>query len=108
MVLLCPLLTLNGGVCSSAVVLQVLIFSQMTSILDLLMDYCYLRGFQYSRLDGSMAYADREENVSAGDLQLCHDTPFSSFMQLLSLSSSLGPVCRSRRSPLLLSSLLLW
>lgn len=45
-------------------VLQVLIFSQMTSILDLLMDYCYLRGFQYSRLDGSMAYADREENVS--------------------------------------------
>lgn len=68
--MLCPLLTLNGGVCSSAVVLQVLIFSQMTSILDILMDYCYLRGFQYSRLDGSMAYADREENVSDGDLQL--------------------------------------
>lgn len=36
----------------------------MTSILDLLMDYCYLRGFQYSRLDGSMSYADRDENVS--------------------------------------------
>lgn len=51
------------GVCS-IVVLQVLIFSQMTSILDLLMDYCYLRDFQYSRLDGSMSYADREENVS--------------------------------------------
>lgn len=44
--------------------LQVLIFSQMTSILDILMDYCFLRGFQYSRLDGSMSYADREENVS--------------------------------------------
>ncbi|XP_075872804.1 lymphoid-specific helicase isoform X2 [Nelusetta ayraudi] len=43
---------------------KVLIFSQMTSILDILMDYCYLRGFQYSRLDGSMAYADREENMS--------------------------------------------
>lgn len=28
------------------------------------MDYCYLRGFQYSRLDGSMSYADRDENVS--------------------------------------------
>uniref|UniRef100_A0A8D3C7A8 Proliferation-associated SNF2-like protein n=1 Tax=Scophthalmus maximus TaxID=52904 RepID=A0A8D3C7A8_SCOMX len=43
---------------------KVLIFSQMTSILDLLMDYCYLRGFQYSRLDGSMSYSDRDENVS--------------------------------------------
>uniref|UniRef100_A0A6Q2Y281 Proliferation-associated SNF2-like protein n=1 Tax=Esox lucius TaxID=8010 RepID=A0A6Q2Y281_ESOLU len=42
---------------------KVLIFSQMTSILDLLMDFCYLRGYQYSRLDGSMAYADREENM---------------------------------------------
>lgn len=44
---------------------QVLIFSQMTSILDILMDYCYLRGFQYSRLDGSMSYTDRDENVSS-------------------------------------------
>lgn len=43
---------------------QVLIFSQMTSILDILMDYCYLRDFQYSRLDGSMSYSDRDENVS--------------------------------------------
>ncbi|KAI5606349.1 lymphoid-specific helicase, partial [Silurus asotus] len=42
---------------------KVLIFSQMTSILDILMDYCYLRGFEYSRLDGSMKYADREENM---------------------------------------------
>uniref|UniRef100_A0A4W5R236 Proliferation-associated SNF2-like protein n=1 Tax=Hucho hucho TaxID=62062 RepID=A0A4W5R236_9TELE len=43
---------------------KVLIFSQMTSILDILMDYCYLRGYQYSRLDGNMAYADREENMA--------------------------------------------
>ncbi|CAJ1057682.1 lymphoid-specific helicase [Xyrichtys novacula] len=43
---------------------KVLVFSQMTSILDILMDYCYLRGFQYSRLDGSMSYADRDENMS--------------------------------------------
>ncbi|MCJ8730630.1 hypothetical protein PDJAM_G00186590 [Pangasius djambal] len=42
---------------------KVLIFSQMTSILDILMDYCYLRGYQYSRLDGTMKYADREENM---------------------------------------------
>ncbi len=44
---------------------QVLIFSQMTSILDILMDYCYLRGYEYSRLDGSMSYTDRDENVSS-------------------------------------------
>ncbi|TNM99794.1 hypothetical protein fugu_012827 [Takifugu bimaculatus] len=43
---------------------KVLIFSQMTSILDILMDYCFLRGFQYSRLDGSMSFADREENIT--------------------------------------------
>ncbi|XP_069394948.1 lymphoid-specific helicase isoform X5 [Paralichthys olivaceus] len=43
---------------------KVLIFSQMTSILDILMDYCYLRGFQYSRLDGSMSYSDRDENIT--------------------------------------------
>uniref|UniRef100_A0A1A8I784 Proliferation-associated SNF2-like protein n=2 Tax=Nothobranchius TaxID=28779 RepID=A0A1A8I784_NOTKU len=42
---------------------KVLIFSQMTSILDILVDYCYLRGFQYSRLDGSMSYPEREENM---------------------------------------------
>ncbi|KAM9477081.1 lymphoid-specific helicase [Clarias gariepinus] len=42
---------------------KVLIFSQMTSILDILMDYCYLRGFEYSRLDGSMKYTDREDNM---------------------------------------------
>lgn len=43
---------------------KVLIFSQMTSILDLLVDYCYLRDFQYSRLDGSMSYTAREENIT--------------------------------------------
>uniref|UniRef100_A0A8C9RWZ5 Proliferation-associated SNF2-like protein n=1 Tax=Scleropages formosus TaxID=113540 RepID=A0A8C9RWZ5_SCLFO len=43
---------------------KVLIFSQMTSILDILMDYCYLRDFKYSRLDGSMSFADRRENMN--------------------------------------------
>ncbi|XP_064173864.1 lymphoid-specific helicase isoform X1 [Anguilla rostrata] len=42
---------------------KVLIFSQMTSVLDILMDYCYLRGYEYSRLDGSMSYTEREENM---------------------------------------------
>uniref|UniRef100_A0A8C2WTK4 Proliferation-associated SNF2-like protein n=1 Tax=Cyclopterus lumpus TaxID=8103 RepID=A0A8C2WTK4_CYCLU len=43
---------------------KVLIFSQMTSILDILVDYCYLRGFQYSRLDGSMSFSDRDKNMT--------------------------------------------
>lgn len=43
---------------------KVLIFSQMTSILDILTDYCYLRDFQYSRLDGNMSYAERDENMT--------------------------------------------
>jgi len=52
---------------------QVLIFSQMTSILDILMDYCYLRGYEYSRLDGSMSYSDRDENVSSSLVRTnCH------------------------------------
>ncbi|XP_029886672.1 lymphoid-specific helicase isoform X1 [Aquila chrysaetos chrysaetos] len=42
---------------------KVLLFSQMTMMLDILMDYCYLRDFKFSRLDGSMSYADREENM---------------------------------------------
>uniref|UniRef100_A0A8D2J690 Proliferation-associated SNF2-like protein n=1 Tax=Varanus komodoensis TaxID=61221 RepID=A0A8D2J690_VARKO len=42
---------------------KVLLFSQMTRMLDILMDYCYLRKYQFSRLDGTMSYAEREENM---------------------------------------------
>ncbi|XP_018419964.1 PREDICTED: lymphoid-specific helicase [Nanorana parkeri] len=42
---------------------KVLIFSQMTMMLDIIMDYCYYRKFNFCRLDGSMAYAEREENM---------------------------------------------
>ncbi|XP_013919971.1 PREDICTED: lymphoid-specific helicase isoform X1 [Thamnophis sirtalis] len=42
---------------------KVVLFSQMTQMLDILMDYCYLRDYQFSRLDGSMSYIDREENM---------------------------------------------
>nr|XP_056706530.1 lymphoid-specific helicase [Euleptes europaea] len=42
---------------------KVLVFSQMTKMLDILMDYCYLRDYQFSRLDGTMSYAEREENM---------------------------------------------
>ncbi|XP_062352925.1 lymphoid-specific helicase isoform X2 [Cinclus cinclus] len=43
---------------------KVLLFSQMTMMLDILMDYCYLRDFKFSRLDGSMSYSEREENMN--------------------------------------------
>ncbi|NP_001086442.1 helicase, lymphoid specific L homeolog [Xenopus laevis] len=42
---------------------KVLIFSQMTMMLDILMDYCYYKKFNFCRLDGSMSYTDREENM---------------------------------------------
>ncbi|XP_002756499.2 lymphoid-specific helicase isoform X1 [Callithrix jacchus] len=42
---------------------KVLLFSQMTSMLDILMDYCHLRNFNFSRLDGSMSYSERERNM---------------------------------------------
>lgn len=35
----------------------------MTRMLDILMDYCHFRNFNFSRLDGSMSYSEREKNV---------------------------------------------
>ncbi|XP_006880422.1 PREDICTED: lymphoid-specific helicase isoform X1 [Elephantulus edwardii] len=42
---------------------KVLLFSQMTRMLDILMDYCHFRNFSFSRLDGSMSYSEREKNM---------------------------------------------
>lgn len=38
---------------------RVLIFSQMSRLLDILEDYCYLRDYQYCRIDGSTSHEDR-------------------------------------------------
>ncbi|KAI9768848.1 MAG: hypothetical protein M1840_004662 [Geoglossum simile] len=38
---------------------RVLIFSQMSRVLDILEDYCVFREFQYCRIDGSTAHEDR-------------------------------------------------
>lgn len=38
---------------------RVLIFSQMSRVLDILEDYSVMRGFQYCRIDGSTAHEDR-------------------------------------------------
>ncbi|CAH3196837.1 unnamed protein product, partial [Porites evermanni] len=42
---------------------KVLIFSQMTSMMDIIEDYCILRNYGYSRLDGSMKVTDRQDEI---------------------------------------------
>lgn len=42
---------------------RVLIFSQMSRMLDILEDYCYFRGYNYSRIDGSTDHEDRIEAI---------------------------------------------
>ena len=42
---------------------RVLIFSQMTRILDILEDYCTIRGFEMCRIDGSTSGDDRDDGV---------------------------------------------
>lgn len=39
---------------------QVLIFSQMTMVLDILEDYCNYRKFKYCRIDGNTDMNDRD------------------------------------------------
>ena len=38
---------------------RVLIFSQMSRLLDILEDYCFLRGYEYCRIDGSTDHGER-------------------------------------------------
>ncbi|XP_043829923.1 probable global transcription activator SNF2L1 isoform X4 [Dromiciops gliroides] len=42
---------------------RVLIFSQMTRLLDILEDYCMWRGYEYCRLDGQTPHEEREEAI---------------------------------------------
>jgi chromatin-remodeling ATPase INO80 len=44
---------------------KVLIFSQMTKMMDILEDYFWFRKFKYLRLDGSSSVADRRDMVNA-------------------------------------------
>ncbi|XP_060768808.1 probable global transcription activator SNF2L1 [Neoarius graeffei] len=49
---------------------RVLIFSQMTRVLDILEDYCMWRGYEYCRLDGNTPHEDRQiaiETYNASD-----------------------------------------
>ena len=42
---------------------RVLIFSQMTRVLDILEDYCHMRSYEYCRIDGQATYEEREEAI---------------------------------------------
>lgn len=42
---------------------RVLIFTQMTRVLDMLEDYCWLRGYKYCRIDGQTAHEDRDRQI---------------------------------------------
>jgi len=42
---------------------RVLIFTQMTRVLDILEDFMVMRGYQYCRIDGNTTYEDREEAI---------------------------------------------
>ena len=42
---------------------RVLIFSQMSRVLDILEDYCVFRGHKYNRIDGSTAHEDRISSI---------------------------------------------
>jgi SNF2 family DNA or RNA helicase len=44
---------------------RVLIFSQMTKVLDILEDYCIWRAYEYCRLDGQTPHEDRQNSINA-------------------------------------------
>ncbi|KAK6493176.1 SWI/SNF-related matrix-associated actin-dependent regulator of chromatin subfamily A member 5 [Huso huso] len=44
---------------------RVLIFSQMTRVLDILEDYCMWRNYGYCRLDGQTAHEERQNSINA-------------------------------------------
>lgn len=43
--------------------LRVLIFSQMSRMLDIMEDYCYFRQYEYCRIDGSTDHEDRVRQI---------------------------------------------
>jgi SWI/SNF-related matrix-associated actin-dependent regulator of chromatin subfamily A member 5 len=54
---------------------RVLIFTQMTRILDILEDFMVMRGYKYCRIDGNTTYEDRESSIeefnSEGSEKFC-------------------------------------
>ncbi|KAL3692725.1 hypothetical protein R1sor_006376 [Riccia sorocarpa] len=48
---------------------RVLIFSQMTRLLDILEDYCQFRGYLYCRIDGNTSGEDRESAIDSFNVE---------------------------------------
>eukprot|EP00934_Nitzschia_sp_Nitz4_P002372 Nitzschia sp. Nitz4//scaffold15_size197535//114083//119000//NITZ4_001588-RA/size197535-processed-gene-0.80-mRNA-1//-1//CDS//3329537745//2367//frame0 len=44
---------------------RVLIFTQMTRVLDILEDFMVMRGYKYCRIDGNTSYEDRESSIDS-------------------------------------------
>ena len=44
---------------------RVLLFTQMTKVLDILEDFLYMRQYSYCRIDGNTSYEDREAFIDA-------------------------------------------
>ena len=42
---------------------RVLIFTQMTRVLDIMEDFMVMRGYKYCRIDGNTTYEDREKSI---------------------------------------------
>jgi SWI/SNF-related matrix-associated actin-dependent regulator of chromatin subfamily A member 5 len=42
---------------------RVLVFSQMTRMLDIMEDFMIMRGYKYCRIDGDTSYDDRQEQI---------------------------------------------
>jgi SWI/SNF-related matrix-associated actin-dependent regulator of chromatin subfamily A member 5 len=42
---------------------RVLIFTQMTRVLDIMEDFCRMRSYEYCRIDGQTSYEDRESSI---------------------------------------------
>ena len=55
---------------------RVLIFSQMTRMLDILEDYCGWRGYKYCRLDGQTPHEERQVYINIQSMvMLCDNFP---------------------------------
>ncbi|GAB1609361.1 lymphocyte-specific helicase, partial [Argonauta hians] len=65
-----PVLRKNGH--------KVLIFSQFTQVLNIIEDYCYLRQYDYCRLDGSFSFQERQQQMD------CFNSDQEMFLFLLS------------------------
>lgn len=44
---------------------RVLIFTQMTKMLDIFEDFCVMRQYEYCRIDGNTSYENREDCIDS-------------------------------------------